>query len=161
MNIFLPKHLEFLSDLLHADLSFILVGGYAVIYHGYVRGTGDMDIWLKPDNDTKEKLLILLEKHGVTKESIRQVKKLDFTGTVAFHFGELPERIDFLTKLTGIHFNDALLHAEKYQLKDLEIRVLHVNDLVINKLLTNRTKDKADVEELQKIQRLRDKRKRK
>jgi hypothetical protein len=70
MNILLEKHKEFLIDLIKGNVHFILIGGYAVIYHGYVRATGDMDIWIKPDNENKEKLLVILENHGISKESI-------------------------------------------------------------------------------------------
>jgi hypothetical protein len=154
MNIFLDEHLSFLTDLVKEEVSFILVGGYAVIYHGYVRATGDMDIWLKPDNANKEKLLRVLEKHGIAEGSIKKVKKLDFKEMVAFHFGYPPNKIDFLTKMTGINFEDSYLHTEKLKLKDCEIPVLKLNDLIVNKLLSSRTKDKADVEELQKIQKI-------
>lgn len=159
MNILFSKHKEFLIDLIEGNVSFILVGGYAVIYHGYVRATGDMDIWLKPDNENKEKLISILEKHGIAEESIKKVKKLDFKKMVAFHFGNPPDKIDFLTKLTGINFNEANAHTVKLQLKNYDIPVLHLSDLMINKLLSGRAKDKADVEELQKIQRIRNKKK--
>jgi len=152
MNILLEKHRAFLIDLLKDKVSFILVGGYAVIYHGYVRATGDMDIWLKPDNENKEKLLRVLEKHGFTAASIKQVRKQDFKEMVAFHFGYPPEKIDFLTKMSGINFEDSSLHTEKLKLQDYDIPVLRLTDLIVNKLLSSRAKDKADVEELQKIQ---------
>jgi hypothetical protein len=157
MNILLEKHKEFLIDLINGDVKFILVGGYAVIYHGYVRATGDMDIWLKPDNENKEKLLRIFEKHCIAKDSINRVKKLDFKNMVAFHFGNPPEKIDFLTKLSGIDFDDSYSHSVKLQLKGYNIPVLKLNDLLINKLLSSRAKDKADIEELQKIQKIRKK----
>jgi hypothetical protein len=56
--------------------------------------------------------------------------------------------------LAGISFEDAILNVEKLRSEGLSIPVLHLNDLIINKMLTNRTKDKADVEELQKIHKL-------
>jgi len=154
MNIFLEKQKEFLIKLLDANVEFILIGGYAVIFHGYVRTTGDMDIWLKPDNANKEKFLDVLNKSGFSKKSLQQVRHSDFTQTLAFHFGNPPDRIDFLTKLAGISFEDAILNVEKLRSEGLSIPVLHLNDLIINKMLTNRTKDKADVEELQKIHKL-------
>jgi len=161
MNILCDIHKDFLRELLKAEVKFILVGGYAIIYHGYVRVTGDMDIWLEPDNNNKEKLLVILEKLDFANESIKIIKKLDFTQMVAFHFGNPPEKIDFLTKMTGINFNDAMQHSEKLALDNYNIPVLRLDDLIINKLLSNRAKDKADVEELQKIQKLRGKRKNK
>jgi len=159
MNILFNKHKDFLKELCEEDVVFILVGGYAIIYHGYVRATGDMDVWLEPDNNNKEKLLIILKKLNFSKESIKRVKRLDFTEMVAFHFGNPPEKIDFLTKLTGINFREAMLHSARLELDNYKIPVLRLDDLIINKLLSNRTKDKADVEELRKIQKLKDSRK--
>jgi predicted nucleotidyltransferase len=161
MNILCNIHKAFLRELLKAEVNFILVGGYAIIYHGYVRVTGDMDIWLEPANDNKEKLLPILEKLNFSNESIIRIQKLDFTQMVAFHFGNPPEKIDFLTKMTGIYFNDAMQHSEKLELDNFKIPILRLDDLIVNKLLSNRTKDKADVEELQKIQKLRGKRRNK
>ena len=60
MDIFFDEHKELFRALLKADVEFILVGGYAVNVHGYVRATSDMDIWLKPDNNNKHKLAELL-----------------------------------------------------------------------------------------------------
>ncbi len=54
MNIVLDEHKAVLIHLLQSKIDFILIGGYAVIYHGYGRTTGDMDIWLKPANENRD-----------------------------------------------------------------------------------------------------------
>jgi len=154
MTIFLDHQKTFLLELYSAKVEFILIGGYAVIYHGYVRTTGDMDIWLKPDNTNKEKFLIALSNSGFSRSTLTHVRKSDFTKTLSFHIGNPPDRTDFLTKLTGIIFEKAILKVEELKLEGAVIPVLHLNDLIINKMMTNRTKDKADVEELQKINKL-------
>ncbi|OPZ99676.1 MAG: hypothetical protein BWY70_00907 [Bacteroidetes bacterium ADurb.Bin408] len=157
MNILCDMHKDFLRRLLQAGVNFIVVGGYATIYHGYVRVTGDIDIWLEPNNDNKEKLALILENLNFSKDSISKIRKLDFTQMVAFHFGTPPEKIDFMTQLSGINFREALLHSEKLDIINFKVPVLRLDDLIINKLLSNRAKDKSDVEELQKIQKLRNK----
>lgn len=154
MTIFLKGQKDFLLELLSAKVEFILIGGYAVIFHGYVRTTGDMDIWLKPDNSNKEKFLDLLSKSGFSLETLTHVRQSDFTQTLAFHLGNPPDRIDFLTKLVGINFEDAILKVEELKSEGFIIPVLHLDDLIINKMLSNRAKDKADVEELQKINKI-------
>ena len=53
MNILLDEHKATLINLLKSKIDFILIGGYAEIYHGYGRTTGDMDVWLKPDNENR------------------------------------------------------------------------------------------------------------
>ena len=151
MNFLLDKHKKILIDLVESRVDFLLVGGYAVIFYGYARTTGDMDLWLKPDNDNKIKFLSVLEKYLTDKSGIEKVKKLDFTDVVAFHIGSPPEKVDFLTKIAGVNFDDAFLHKACLSIQNYQIPVLHLNDLIANKLLSARLKDKADVEELQKI----------
>ena len=53
MNLFIELHLDLIKDLLEAKVDFIIIGGYSVIFHGYKRTTGDIDIWLKPSNEIK------------------------------------------------------------------------------------------------------------
>ena len=57
MNLFIDIHQQWIKNLISANVDFIIIGGYSVIFHGYKRTTGDIDIWLKPDNSNKEKLL--------------------------------------------------------------------------------------------------------
>lgn len=61
MNILLDEHKTALIQLPKSKVDFILIGGYAVIYHGYGRTTGDMYVWLKPDNENRDKLIPALE----------------------------------------------------------------------------------------------------
>lgn len=157
MNILLEKHRQILFDLMEVKVDFLLVGGYAVIYHGYGRITGDMDIWVKPDNENKLKLIPVLEKHNISKEGIERIRKTDFTEVVIFHIGKSPEKIEFLTKIAGLKFDEAFSHHAMFQLKDRQVPVLHLNDLIANKLLSARLKDLADVDELQKIHKLKKK----
>jgi len=60
MNLFEYTHQQLIKKLLEARVEFIIIGGYSVIFHGYQRTTGDIDIWLKPDNTNKERLLPVL-----------------------------------------------------------------------------------------------------
>ena len=158
--MFFTQQKKVIGELLKADVEFMLIGGYAVIFYGYVRTTGDMDIWLKPDNTNKVRFIHALIKSGFSKEALDHVNNSDFTQTLAFHISEPPERIDFLTKLSGLNFNDSIQRANKIQSGELLIPVLHLDDLIINKMLLVRAKDKADIEELQKINKLSENRKR-
>jgi|ERR1035437_4631154 hypothetical protein len=151
MNFLIEKHKEILIDLLNSKVDFLLVGGYAVVYHGYGRTTGDMDVWLKPDNENKMKLLSVLEKHLTDKSGIEKIKNLDFKEVIAFHIGSPPDKVDFLTKIAGVDFNEAFSHKASLSIQNQQIPVLQLNDLIKNKLLSARLQDKADVEELQKI----------
>lgn len=160
MNIFLNEHKQLILELLDAKVEFILVGGYAVIYHGYGRTTGDMDIWLKPDNENKMMLIPVLATNGIIQDDLNQLIKMDFTNPLAFHLDEPPRRVDFLTHLSGLSYEEANKTKVILSVEEKQVPVLHFDHLIINKLASNRTKDRADVEELQKIVQLKKKEKR-
>jgi hypothetical protein len=151
MNITLPAHQEMLLALLSNNVEFMLVGGYAVVYHGYVRTTGDMDIWLKPSNENRNRLVDLLKNLNFDPEGVNRIAALDFTEVVAFHIGHEPEKIDFLTKIQGVDFEAAYQRKQILNLKNLQVPVLHLNDLIANKIMTNRSKDVADVDYLKRV----------
>lgn len=79
MNLFLEAHKKILLLLLKHKVDFILIGGYAVIYHGYERTTADMDLWLKPENENRNRFIDALADHGVIQENLDTVKNMDFT----------------------------------------------------------------------------------
>ena len=79
---------------------------------------------------------------------------LDFANVIVFHFGTPPERLDFLTQMVGIDFEKAFQRKAILNLKNYEVPVFHLDHLIVNKIISSRPKDKADVDELQKINRL-------
>lgn len=151
MNLFVEAHKSLLEQLSKAKVDYIVIGGYSVIFHGYTRTTGDIDIWLKPDNANKDKLLSALEWYGIDQDSLNELRKLDLTKTVFFKIGEIPERIDFLTRINLVDYATADKEKIVAKLDDLNIPFLHLNHLILSKLNTGRPQDKADIEMLQKI----------
>lgn len=144
-------HLEMLTTLLQHGVEFLIVGGYAVILHGYVRTTGDLDIWVKPTNENKMRLLKVFSELQFDPESIEAVKNMDFKNVVVFHIGDEPDRIDFLSHISGVDFTKAQDRHESISYKNFIIPYIHLDDLIVSKLLANRLQDLADVEELKKI----------
>lgn len=151
MNIFIENHQLLLKSLIKHEVNFLLVGGYAVIYYGYKRTTGDMDLWIEPNNDNKIKLLEVLKEFEFDNEGIEYIKKLDFTKHLAFHFWQEPERVDCLTKISGVDFNEAYEQKVMAEIEDISIPVIQYKHLILSKMSSERLKDKADIEELQKI----------
>jgi hypothetical protein len=151
MNIFIESHQELLKALIKHEVVFILVGGYAVVYHGYKRTTGDMDLWLEPNNGNKLKLISVLKEFEFDSESINHILTLDFTKHLAFHFWEEPERVDCLTYISNVTFNEAFNQKVIADIEEIQVPIIHYNHLIISKITSNRLKDKADIEELQKI----------
>lgn len=152
MNFTHSAHKEMLSALVENNVDFILVGGYAVIYHGYVRATGDMDVWLRPTNENKSRLLEVFRKLQFDPDGIRIIGEMDFSGVVVFHIGDEPERIDFLSKIQGLNFEDAYRQAQFLTINNHQVPILHLNDLIASKLLANRPKDRADIDHLLRVQ---------
>lgn len=150
-NILLPELKMMLLLLKKHKVEFMLIGGYAVIYYGYERITGDMDIWLKPDNENKIKLCNALKEFGIGNNSLKRVEQTNFKTVQFFYFGEKPKKIDFLTKVNLIEFDDAIVQAKYFPLENQEIPVIHYHHLILTKISNSRPKDKADVDELQRI----------
>jgi hypothetical protein len=151
MNIFNDFHQQFLFELLKHDVDFIIVGGLSVVFHGYIRTTGDMDLWIRPTNENKQKLLPVISKFGLSKDSIDLLKSKDFTVMLAFHFNNPPEKVEFLTHISGLKFEDACENCDHLEIENYSIPFLGYEDLIINKMVSGRLKDQADVEELKKI----------
>ncbi len=153
MNIFIENHQILLKSLIKHEVKFLLVGGYAVIYYGYKRTTGDMDLWIEPDNDNKLKLIDVLKEFEFDKEGIAHIAQLDFTKHLAFHFWEEPERVDCLTKISGVKFNEAFEQKIIADFEGINVPIIQYKHLILSKLSSERLKDKADVDELQKVNR--------
>ncbi|HUM65549.1 MAG TPA: hypothetical protein PLV32_06890 [Chitinophagaceae bacterium] len=151
MNFTHPAHQEMIFSLIDNHVDFILVGGYAVIYHGYVRTTGDMDLWVRPTNESKTRLLGVLTKLQFDPDGIKEIDKMDFTQPAVFHIGEEPERIEFMSKVDGLNFSEAWPRRQFLNVKKYQIPFLHLDDLIANKSIANPSKDKADIEYLLKI----------
>ena len=151
MDILIDEHRQFLKLLLKHNVKFILIGGYAVIYHGYERLTGDMDIWLEPNNENRNLLTIALTAFGIEDEDVKKVSQTNFTEPQIFFIGKVPRRIDFLTKITGINFTEANEQVNFFYMQELKIPVINYHHLLISKTNTGRLKDKADIEELERI----------
>ena len=152
INLFTNDHQQLLSAMIKNKVDFMLVGGYAVIYYGYDRNTGDLDVWLKTGNENRDKLINALKDFGIVDEHLETLRQMDFTNPVpVFYFGNVPRKIDFITMISNVHFEDAIQQVNYIRLKEIEIPVINYNQLILSKLTSSRLKDKADIEELQRI----------
>src|SRR6478736_4482074 len=146
MNIFQDEHLALLKVLLKHHVHFILVGGVAVNFYGYSRPTGDLDIWLEPSDENKNKLVICLSEVGILSEDIELIKKRDFSIPTAFHIGNTPPFvIDFLTKIVGVKWDEAWEMKTVHVLDGINIPFIHINHLKQNKMISGRSKDLNDL----------------
>ena len=153
MNIFIKEHIDLLKALINNHVRFMLIGGYAVIHYGYERTTGDMDIWLQLGNDNKNKLLKALEEFGIEEDDIEQLRNMNFVNPLpVFFIGEKPRRIDFVTLISNISFEVAIEKVNYFSIgENVKVPVIHFDHLILSKKSTGRIKDKADIEELKRI----------
>lgn len=151
MNIFFDQHLEIIKTLLKHRVDFLLIGGYAVIFHGYKRSTGDMDLWLMPSNENKIKFIAALQEAAFNEEDLEALNNLNFKNHLVFSIGIEPEKIDFITRINQVSFEEADQNKITAEWEGLSIPVINLRELILSKINTGRKKDEADIEELQKI----------
>nr|MDQ6904887.1 hypothetical protein [Bacteroidota bacterium] len=133
------------------DVQYIMIGGFAVNLHGFSRTTGDLDIWLKDDRSNRINLGKALEQFGYGDISFEDI---EFTPGWSNLFIGNGISLDIMTSMVGledISFENALADASVAQIFGVQIPFLHINQLIQNKKVTDRPKDKIDIIELQKI----------
>ena len=117
--------------------------------HGYPRSTMDIDILIMSDPANALLVLQVLEDFGAPVGDL-SAQDLQQEGLI-FQIGVAPCRIDILTSIDGIMFEDAYSRSDEVQIEGIPIHVLSVSDLIVNKRATGRTKDLADAEMLENL----------
>lgn len=137
---------EFIRLLNEQKVEYIIVGGHAVIYHGYVRYTGDLDVWINNSNENADKMMRVIEKFGFG--SIGLTKKDFMEKDSIIQLGYEPDRIDIITSVEGLNFNDSYPRAIETEYDGEKIKLLSLEDLKINKKAAGRLQDLTDLEKL-------------
>ena len=131
------------------DVRYLVVGAYAMSVFGYSRSTFDIDLWIDKDKENVKKTLLALDEFGVpfviTTEDLTKDNSI-------IQIGVAPIRIDLLTDIDGVQFADAYTNKVIHDFGEIQASVLHIDDILKNKIASKRSKDKIDVIELQKIQ---------
>ncbi|MCI0335363.1 MAG: hypothetical protein L0228_19315 [Planctomycetes bacterium] len=131
-----------LSALNGAGAEYLVVGAYALATYGTARATGDFDIWVRPTEDNAQRVWAALERFGaprrkLTREDLR-------TPDTVFQIGVAPNRIDILTSITGVEFDEAWQHRKQTQINGISVSVIGREQLLRNKRAVGRPKDLAD-----------------
>jgi predicted nucleotidyltransferase len=147
-NVFHTDFRDFVQSLNDNKVKYLLVGGYAVMFHGHSRNTGDMDIWVDCTSENYSLLVNAFRKFGMpvfdmTEERFLQKEEFD-----VFRFGRKPVAIDIMTKMANLDFNLCFEKAEIFEDEGLMLRVVHVNNLITAKKIAGRSKDLNDLEHL-------------
>ena len=141
------NYLDMLRCLNKAGVDYIMVGGWAVNLHGYVRATIDLDIWILADQENARKVYAALGEFGAP---LGEVKPEDFAqdGTI-FQIGVAPCRIDVINRIDGVKYAEASPRAIQKTIEGVPFRIISREDLIVNKRASGRTKDLADAEILE------------
>ena len=128
------------------DVSFVLVGGYAVGWHGVIRATGDIDFHYEQTEDNVDRLCAALRDFGAPEQLVDPGFLL--TPDAVTQIGIPPLRIDLLASITGVSFDAVRAGAETVELDGLRLLVIGLPELRINKGATGRAKDRDDLRRL-------------
>ena len=146
-----PDFSDLLSALCAEGAEFIVVGAHAVMFHTAPRFTKDLDVWVRPSRDNAERVRRALAAFGAPVTDL-SVEDLSTKGTI-FQIGVAPNRIDVLTSIDAVEFDEAYPRSVPATYGAVPMRVLSVDDLVANKRAVGRKQDEIDVENLQKATR--------
>jgi hypothetical protein len=139
-----PDSVEMLSVLLAEGVEFIIVGAHALAAHGIPRATGDLDIWVRPTRENAERTYAALARFGAPLEDLTP-EDLVLEGTV-FQIGLPPARIDILSGITGVSFDEAWPRRLVVEVAEgLQVPMLGRDDFIRNKRAVGRPKDLSDV----------------
>jgi hypothetical protein len=141
---------DLLVELCEAEAEFLIVGGWAVILYGHVRGTDDMDIFVRPTRENSARVTSALNAfgaplraHGVGPDHFAHEGD-------AYRFGVAPLKVEVLTQISGVTFDEARRESKTFELEGHQVPYIGKSALVQNKKSAGRHKDLADVEELER-----------
>ncbi len=141
------------KDMLHAlsdeKVKFLLVGAYALAAHGYPRATMDIDIWVMPSPQNADAVLRALLRFGAPLHNLPK-EDLQKGGTI-FQIGVAPRRIDIITAASGLQFEEAYRRSLSVNIEGIEVHIPSIEDLILNKRASGRTRDLADAEALESL----------
>lgn len=145
--IHLPQDFkEFLKLLNLKKVKYLVVGGYAVGYYGYPRATGDIDIWISPELENAERLVEAFREFGFNVPELST--ELFLKENQIIRIGVPPLRLEILTTLSGLNFNDCYPTRTIAALDEVEVSFISLEQLKVNKRAANRFKDLDDLEKL-------------
>ena len=131
MGIFNPDYRDMITCLQGEGVEFMLVGGYAVGLYGWPRMTFDIDFWVWANEENAGKVMRALRKFGAP---LMDLAEEDFHRPgMVFQIGTAPQRIDLLSGVDGVRYEDAVKRAVEMEVDGLKLKVISLDDLIVNK----------------------------
>lgn len=141
-----PDFKEFLALMKSKSVEYLLVGGYAVGYHGYPRATGDMDIWVAINPRNAEKVVEVLREFGFGLPELSP--ELFLSEERIVRMGIPPFRLEMFTSISGVSFDECYADRVVDVIDGVEINFINLEKLKVNKRASGRAKDIADLQNL-------------
>ena len=137
---------DFLKLLNSHKVKYLLVGGYAVGFHGYPRATADLDLWIQMDENNAQKIVRAIQRFGFDTPELNVDLFLEKNKLI--RMGNPPIRIEVLTSISGVIFENCYHNKITTRLDGIRVHIINHDDLIQNKKSSGRLKDQADVEQL-------------
>ena len=148
-QVFNEDYRDMIVCLQKEGAEFMLVGGYAVALHGWPRMTFDIDFWILANPQNAAAVLRALRAFGAPLMDLREE---DFHKPgIVFQIGTEPQRIDILSAISGVSYEDARVRAVSMTVDGLTFKVISLDDLIVNKQASGRPKDIADARTLEAL----------
>jgi hypothetical protein len=138
-----PDFADFVSALNKHEVAYVIVGAYALAYHGHPRATGDIDFWIRPNRNNAALLLAALKTFGF---GTLDISADDILSGKIIQLGFPPVRIDLITKIDGLSDDEIMKSKTQGQLGDQTVWYLGREAFIKNKRSAGRHKDLADLE---------------
>lgn len=147
MGLELPQDFKEFLNLLRANgVEYLLIGAYAVGYHGYPRATRDMDIWIAATPENADRVVKTLREFGF--DTPQLTTELLLRSNSIVRMGEEPMRIEIMNSASGVEFEECYAHRVMDTLDGVQVNLISLNHLKTNKTASGRLKDLSDLEHL-------------
>jgi hypothetical protein len=146
-TIHLPNDFKEFLKLLNAyQIEYLLIGGYAVGYHGYPRATADMDIWIASNPVNADRVVAALKEFGFDLAELSP--KLFLKEWQVIRLGVPPLRVEIATTISGVDFDECYAQRVEDELDGVKVNLISLRHLKLNKKASGRHQDLADLENL-------------
>lgn len=147
-NIFNQDFQEFLLALNDAEVKYVLVGGYSVIYYGFPRTTGDLDIFVEVSKTNYQSIKKAFSLFGLSLFDMTEDNFLNNNNMNVFSFGRSPVSIEILKEISGLTFEEVYNQSLQTEIEEIPLKVINLKHLKENKKQSGRNKDLNDLENL-------------
>ena len=144
-----PDFRELLEELARDAVEFLLIGGYAVAFHGRPRATKDIDIFLEGSAANLERAARALARFGAPAPIVGAIRSMKDSEVV--FMGQPPLRVDFLRSIEGVEPTGLFARAVVAEVDGIAMKVISLDDLIVNKRAASRPQDLLDADFLERV----------